>query len=87
MFRVANRPGALFECLEHFASRGVDLAKIESRPPRGRPFEYVFYLDLLGHATRPRIVEALAALLRTTAMCISSRDAGAAPPPGERVKG
>jgi prephenate dehydratase len=68
VFRVANRPGALFECLGHFASRGVDLAKIESRPLRGRPFEYVFYLDLLGDAAEPAITDALAALLKSTAM-------------------
>jgi prephenate dehydratase len=82
VFRVANRPGALFECLGHFASRGVDLAKIESRPLRGRPFEYVFYLDLLGDAAEARVAEALAALLRSTAMLriLGSypRDAGAA---------
>jgi prephenate dehydratase len=85
VFSMANRPGALFECLGHFASRGVDLAKIESRPLRGRPFEYVFYLDLLGDAAEARVAEALAGLLRSTAMLrmLGSypRDAGTATAP------
>ena len=68
VFRVANRPGALVECLGHFASRGVDLAKIESRPFRGRPFEYVFYLDLIGDATDSTVAEALAGLRRSATM-------------------
>ena len=68
VFLMANRPGALYECLGHFASRGVDLAKIESRPLRGRPFEYAFYLDLLGDAAEAPVAEALAALRGSTAM-------------------
>ncbi len=59
VFTVRNVPGALFRCLSAFALRDLNMTKIESRPLRGKPWEYLFYLDFIGHVDDPVAKNAL----------------------------
>jgi chorismate mutase / prephenate dehydratase len=59
MVRLAHRPGALHEALRPFVRRGIDLLRIESRPIKGRPWQYNFYLDLQAPANESELRGAL----------------------------
>jgi chorismate mutase/prephenate dehydratase len=59
IFAVKHSPGALYKALEEFATREINLTKIESRPTKRRPWEYNFYLDFEGHRTEQKCAEAL----------------------------
>jgi prephenate dehydratase len=66
VFGVGDVPGGLHTCLGAFASRGLNLAKLESRPRVGRPWEYVFYADIESPAESPAMVQALVELSSCT---------------------
>lgn len=59
VFTVRNIPGALFRALSALALRDLNLTKIESRPLRGKPWDYLFYLDFIGHTADPVVAHAL----------------------------
>jgi prephenate dehydratase len=59
-----NHSGALLEILEEFATRGINLTRIESRPTKGRIGQYCFSIDCEGHIADERVGDALAALHR-----------------------
>ena len=59
VFTTRNVPGALFRVLSAFALRDLSLTKIESRPLRGKPWEYLFYVDFLGRVDTPNVRNAL----------------------------
>jgi prephenate dehydratase len=59
VFTVKNIPGALFRALSAFALRDLNLTKIESRPLRGKPWDYLFYVDFIGHTSDQVTINAL----------------------------
>ena len=62
VFATQHIPGALHACLGEFASRGINLTKLESRPDRRDPWHYVFYVDLQIHKDDPACRDALTSL-------------------------
>ena len=63
-----NQPGALYRMLAAFAENDVSLTRIESRPSHCVNWEYVFFLDVLGHVSAPHIDNALQQLAATAEM-------------------
>jgi prephenate dehydratase len=66
---TAHQPGSLYRCLGVLANNDINLLKLESRPSRQRPWEYVFYLDFEGHREDPAVRTALADLAGHTTFC------------------
>ena len=61
---ITDHPGALYELLTPLAEAGVNLTRIESRPSRKRAWEYVFFIDMLGHCDDPIVKGALDAVAK-----------------------
>ncbi|MGP3667273.1 MAG: prephenate dehydratase [Candidatus Bathyarchaeota archaeon] len=59
IFSLKDKPGALFNFLKPFANRGINLTKIESRPSKVKPWEYIFFMELEGHRKNKKCIEAL----------------------------
>jgi prephenate dehydratase len=59
VFSTANSPGSLFKIMACFALRDLNLTKIESRPLPGKPWEYLFYVDLMGSQQDKAVQNAL----------------------------
>ncbi len=57
-----NRPGAVYSLLEPFATHGVSMTRLESRPARTGLWEYLFFVDIAGHETDPPVATALSEL-------------------------
>ena len=76
LFELGNEPGILFRALQPFAERGVNLSKIESRPSRRRPWEYVFFIDVDGHQRDAAVAAAIEEVARS---CTSLKVLGSYP--------
>jgi prephenate dehydratase len=68
LYLERTEPGALWEVLGEFATRGINLTKIESRPSRRALGDYYFFIDLEGHASDPQVKEALARIRERAAV-------------------
>jgi chorismate mutase/prephenate dehydratase len=66
VFGVKHEPGTLFRAIREFADRKLNLTKIESRPVKGKPWEYHFYVDFEGHRDDEVVKQALKALEKAT---------------------
>ncbi len=68
LFALKDKPGALHDALVPFKKNKINLTKIESRPSKRKAWEYLFFIDVEGHQSEPRVKKALAALARSTSL-------------------
>ena len=63
-----DSPGTLFQLLQPLAEHKISMTRIESRPSRRKKWDYVFFLDINGHADDPHVAKALAALKKRASL-------------------
>ncbi|TFG65853.1 MAG: prephenate dehydratase [Anaerolineales bacterium] len=85
VFSTRHSPGALYKSMGEFASRGINLTKLESRPRLNQPWRYMFYLDFEGHNQDMACEAALLGLMRHSAFVkfLGSYPAATTPVPDE----
>jgi len=68
LLSTRNQPGALFHLLEPLARNGISMTRIESRPSRQGTWDYVFFVEILGHRDEEHVSNALAELEKEAAL-------------------
>jgi chorismate mutase/prephenate dehydratase len=68
LFALKDKPGALHDTLVPFKKNRINLTKIESRPSKRKAWEYLFFIDVEGHESEPRVKRAIEALKRSTSL-------------------
>ena len=68
LLALKDKPGALHDALMPFKRERINLTKIESRPSKRKAWEYLFFIDVEGHESEPRVQRALKALKRSTSL-------------------
>ena len=66
MFSIADESGSLLKTLQLFARNKINLSKIQSRPLRNQPWEYLFYVDFIGHIEDKTVQNVLKTLRKQT---------------------
>jgi len=80
LFFLRHQPGALHRALEALADRGVNMARIESRPMKLRNWEYLFFVDIEGHENSSNVGEALKEM---EVQCVFMKRLGSYPAGGD----
>ena len=76
MLSIKDKVGALYDLLRPFASHGLSMTKIESRPSRRKAWEYIFFVDVEGHIEEERVKRAVEEI---TSRCLFMKVLGSYP--------